>query len=317
MIFLTFLYEEQGWFNKYPQGLIEMMSTADGIWSVPVNIHRSNVMWYLPETLDGLGVAPPATWDDFLAACPTIEAAGLVPLALAQNWTHNHLWESVALGELGVEGWNALWAGEKAFTDPDVVAVWDKFGEILACTNDDAASLSWQQASDMVANGEAAFNVMGDWANGYFATTKGLEPDVDYGWVASPGTDGVFMALSDAFGLPQNAPNRENVLNWLRLMGSVEGQDLFNPFRIIVIGDIGSTILAIERQKIHKLACLCKNLFLRIFQDIHEPAYAGVHNSPAQLLIAYLTAGLSFDECRARYVNGARLFHQNKVGKTR
>jgi glucose/mannose transport system substrate-binding protein len=189
------------------------------------------VMWYLPETLDGLGVEPPATWDDFLAACPTIQDAGLVPLALAQNWTHNHLWESVALAELGVDGWNALWAGEKAFTDADVVAVWDKFGQILECTNDDAASLTWQQASDMVANGEAAFNVMGDWANGYFDTTKGLEPDVDYGWVASPGTDGVFMALSDSFGLPMNAPNRENVLNWLRLMGSVEGQDLFNPLK--------------------------------------------------------------------------------------
>ena len=228
---LTFLYEEQGWFNKYPQGLIDMMSTADGIWSVPVNIHRSNVMWYLPETLDELGVTPPATWDDFLAACPAIQDAGLVPLALAQNWTHNHLWESVALSELGVDGWNALWAGEKAFTDADVVAVWDKFGQILECTNDDAASLTWQQASDMVTNGEAAFNVMGDWANGYFATTKGLEPDVDYGWVASPGTDGVFMALSDSFGLPKNAPNQENVLNWLRLMGSVEGQDLFNPLK--------------------------------------------------------------------------------------
>jgi glucose/mannose transport system substrate-binding protein len=228
---LTFLYEEQGWFDKYPQGLIDMMSTADGIWSVPVNIHRSNVMWYLPETLDGLGVTPPATWDDFLAACPTIQDAGLVPLALAQNWTHNHLWESVALAELGVDGWNALWAGEKAFTDADVVAVWDKFGQILECTNDDASSLTWQQASDMVANGEAAFNVMGDWANGYFDTTKGLEPDVDYGWVAAPGTDGVFMALSDAFGLPKNAPNQENVLNWLRLMGSVEGQDLFNPLK--------------------------------------------------------------------------------------
>jgi len=72
---------------------------------------------------------------------------------------------------------------------------------------------------------------MGDWANGYFETTKGLAPDVDYGWVAAPGTDGVFMALSDAFGLPQNAPNQDNVLNWLRLMGSVEGQDLFNPLK--------------------------------------------------------------------------------------
>jgi glucose/mannose transport system substrate-binding protein len=83
----------------------------------------------------------------------------------------------------------------------------------------------------MVINGDAAFNVMGDWANGYFETTKGLVPEVDYDWLPSPGTDGIFIALADSFGLPKDAPNRENVLNWLRLMGSVEGQDIFNPLK--------------------------------------------------------------------------------------
>lgn len=228
---LTFLYNEEGWFDKYPQGLIDAMSTEDGIWSVPVNIHRSNIMWYIPANLESWGVSVPATWADFLAICPTLQDAGIVPLAVGENWTHAHLFESVALAELGVDGWNALWAGEKAWTDADVVATWELFGDILACSNEDAASLSWQQASDKVINGEAAFNIMGDWANGYFETTKGLAPNVDYAWSASPGTEGVFVALSDSFGLPKDAPNRENVLNWLRLMGSVEGQDIFNPLK--------------------------------------------------------------------------------------
>jgi glucose/mannose transport system substrate-binding protein len=241
---LTFLYEEEGWFDAYPQGLIDMMSTDDGVWSVPVNIHRSNVMWFIPESLDGWGVDVPDTWADFLAICPTLEDAGVVPLSIGENWTHTHLWESVALSELGVDGWNALWAGELPWTDSSVVAVWELFGEILACSNSatDAASLSWQQASDMVINGGAAFNVMGDWANGYFETTKGLAPNVDYGWAPPPGTDGIFMALSDSFGLPKDAPNRENVLNWLRLMGSVEGQDIFNPLKGSIAANMGTDL---------------------------------------------------------------------------
>ncbi|MBI9043176.1 MAG: extracellular solute-binding protein [Anaerolineaceae bacterium] len=228
---LTFLYEEEGWFEKYPQGLIDMMSTEDGVWSVPVNIHRSNVMWFIPENLETWGVDVPASWDDFLGICPDLQAQGVVPLALARNWTHNHLWEAVAVAELGVDGWNALWAGEKAFTDADVVAAWEKFGQILDCTNADATSLSWQQATDMVISGDAAFNEMGDWAMTYFTVINGLEPGVDYSWSPSFGTDGVFIALSDSFGLPQGAPNRDNVINWLKLMGSVEGQDAFNPLK--------------------------------------------------------------------------------------
>jgi len=105
------------------------------------------------------------------------------------------------------------------------------FGDVLACTNDDAAGLSWQQATDMVVGGTAAFNIMGDWAAGYLTTTLGLEPGVGFGWAASPGTDGVFMWLSDAFGLPQGIQNREATLEWLRFIGTAEAHDIFNPLK--------------------------------------------------------------------------------------
>ena len=230
---LTFLYDEEGWWDKFPQGLLDLLSTDEGIWSVPVNIHRSNVMWYVPANLEAWGVEAPATWDDFLAMCPTLQDAGVTPLVIGENWTVNHLWESVALSELGVDGWNALWAGEKHWTDDDVVAMWEKFGQILDCSNinEDAATLSWQQAVDKVVNGEAAFNVMGDWAAGYMVTTLGLEPGVGFAWQASPGTDGVFMMLSDSFGLPKGAKNRDATIAWLKLLGSREGQDIFNPLK--------------------------------------------------------------------------------------
>ncbi len=228
---LTFLFEEEGWMDQFPQGLLDLISTDEGIWSVPVNIHRSNVLWFVPAKLAEWGVEVPATWADFLAVCPTLKDKGVTPLALGENWTVNHLWESVALAELGVEGWNGLWDGSKAWTDPDVVAMWNTFGQILDCTNPDAASLSWQQATDMVVNGQAAFNVMGDWAAGYMVTTLGLVPGEGFGWAAAPGTTGVFMMLSDSFGLPVGAPNRDATIAWLKLLGSAEGQDIFNPLK--------------------------------------------------------------------------------------
>jgi glucose/mannose transport system substrate-binding protein len=241
---LTFLFEEEGWMEKYPQGLLDLISTDEGIWSVPVNIHRSNVMWYNPAKVEEWGIEVPATWDDFLAVCPTLQDAGVIPLVVAENWTVNHLWESVALSELGPEGWAMLWTGEKKFTDDDVVAMWEKFGEVLDCTNIDvdAATLSWQQATDKVVSGEAAFNVMGDWAAGYMSTTLGLEPGVGFGWVASPGTTGVFMMLSDSFGLPKDIKNRDAAVEWLRLLGSVEGQDIFNPLKGSIAAHLDSDL---------------------------------------------------------------------------
>ncbi|MCG7851041.1 MAG: ABC transporter substrate-binding protein [Methanosarcinaceae archaeon] len=239
---LTFLFDEEGWMDKFPAGLLDLLSTDDGIWSVPVNIHRSNVLWYIPANLKTWNITVPETWDDFLTICPALEAQGVVPLSLGENWTHNHLWEAIAVSELGVEGWNALWAGEKSWTDADVVATWEMFDKILDCTNEDATSISWQQASDMVINGEAAFNEMGDWAAGYFTTTNKLEPKTDFDWAPPPGTKGVFIALSDSFGLPLGAPNRDATLAWLKVMGSVEGQDTFNPLKGSIAGRLDSDL---------------------------------------------------------------------------
>lgn len=230
---LTPLYEENGWFDVFPQDLIDLLTYEGGIYSVPVNIHRSNVLWYVPANLEEWGVSVPTSIDEFLSTCATLQEAGVTPLVVGEAWTVNHLWESVALAELGADGWNALWSGELSPNGEEMVGVFNTFNDVLACTNinDDAAGLSWQQATDQVIAGTAAFNVMGDWAAGYLTTTVGLEPGTDFGWAASPGTDGVFMWLSDSFGLPVDIANRDNAVAWLELLGSQEGQNAFNPLK--------------------------------------------------------------------------------------
>ncbi len=229
---LSSLFRSEGWTDRFPEGLINLLSTQDGVWSVPVNIHRSNVMWYVPAKLEEWGVTPPKTWEEFIAACKTLQGKGLqAPLALGENWTQQHLWESVALGVLGPGDYAALWTGQLKFNDPKVVRAWEVFGQVLDFANRDAAGLSWQQAVDRVVRGQAAFNIMGDWAAGYMTTTLKLQPGEGFGWAPAPGTAGTFMMLSDSFGLPVGAENRENAINWLRLCGSLRGQDIFNPLK--------------------------------------------------------------------------------------
>ena len=238
---LASLYQSMGWTTRFPAGLVSLLSARGGIWSVPVNIHRSNVMWYVPAKLKEWGVTPPKTWDEFLAVAKTLQGKGLdYPLALGENWTQQHLWESVALGVLGPENWSALWTGKLKFTDPRAVKVWDTFGKVLEVANPDAAGLSWQQATDLVVQGNAAFNVMGDWAAGYMATTLMLRPGEGFGWAPAPGTTGTFMMLSDSFGLPKGIKNRAQALNWLKLLGSKTGQDIFNPLKGSIAARIDS-----------------------------------------------------------------------------
>lgn len=231
---LTWLYEQEGWFDVFPQRLIDELSYNGGIYSVPVNIHRAGVMWYIPTHLQAWGIQqPPATLAEFYAACALLREGGVTPLVIGETWTVIHLWDQVALSVLGADGYEALWSGALSPISPQMLAVWDEFGKVLDCTNiaENAAGLSWQQATDLIVSGQAAFNVMGDWVAGYLSTTLGLEAGVGYGWADFPATEGTFTWLSDTFGLPVGAPNEAAAIAWLRLLGSLEGQNAFNPLK--------------------------------------------------------------------------------------
>jgi glucose/mannose transport system substrate-binding protein len=229
---VTFIFEQNGWLDKYPKGVIDVLSYNGDIWSVPVNIHRSNVLWYNKKIFTDNGLTPPATFDEFFAAADKLQAAGVTPLALGDNgiWAATHLMESVLLGTMGPDKYKGLWAGTTDWNGPEVKSALDTFTKMMGYVNEDHAALSWDQAAQLVADGDAAMTIMGDWAEGYFKSIN-LTPDVDFGWVPSPGTKGTFIMLSDSFGLPKGAPDRDNAVAWLTLCGSKEGQDAFNPLK--------------------------------------------------------------------------------------
>lgn len=228
---LNFLFEEEGWLDVLPEAIIPQISHDGNIYSVPVNIHRANVLWYIPEQLDDLGVTVPASWDDFFTTAENLAAQGVTPLALGEQWTAMHLFETVLLGTMSLAEYDGLWDGTTDWGGPQVAAAIEVFERLLGYTNADASTLSWDQASQLVIDGDAAFTIMGDWAAGYFGA-QGLEPgEGGYGWAPVPGTEGVFQWLSDSFVLPVNAHNRDGAIAWLRVAGSRAGQDAFNPIK--------------------------------------------------------------------------------------
>lgn len=227
---LNDLYQSEGWLAVMPQTLIPLISDGGNIYSVPVNIHRANVLWYNPAVLDANGVAVPTTIDEWFAAMDTLKAAGVTPLALGEQWTKMHLMETILLGSLGPDKYNGLWTGATSWGSAEVTAALGNFQKALTYTNSDSASLSWQDAAQLVVNGNAAFNVMGDWAEGYFREL-GKTPMTDYGWAPVPGSVGVFQFLSDSFVLAVGAPDKDGAIAWLKVAGSKEGQEAFNPVK--------------------------------------------------------------------------------------
>lgn len=230
---LNDLYEENDWFDKFPESLIELVSAEGNIYSVPVNIHRGNVIFYNKAVFDEHGIDVPTTLEEFFDVADKLQDADVVPLALGdkESWEATQIFENVLAAELGTEDYINLFAGEVDFDDERVVSAADKFGKMLDYVNEDHASRNWQDSAQLVAEGEAAMINMGDWAKGYFVNDLNLVTNEDFGYFAFPGTDGDFAVITDTFGLPKGIDNVEATKEFLTVLGSVEGQDAFNPLK--------------------------------------------------------------------------------------
>ncbi|WDL95665.1 ABC transporter substrate-binding protein [Alicyclobacillus sp. ALC3] len=232
---LNSLYKSQGWYSVFPKSLLNLVTFNGNIYAVPVDMQRANVLWYNTGVFKKYNLTPPTTWAQFLTEAQTLKSHGITPLALGNhgNWETTLLWSDVLLGTVGQTEYNNLMNGKASWNSAGVKQASQTYLNVMKYTNSDASSLHWADADQMVAQGKAAMNVMGDWANGYFATTAGLTPGKQYGWAPTPGSQGVFAAVSDVFGLPSKLSGKAktNATNFLKVLGSAEGQKQFNPLK--------------------------------------------------------------------------------------
>ena len=227
---VSFLYKQEGWDKVFPKDLIKTLTTKGKIYSVPVNIHRSNVLWWNPAAAKKAGITKaPATLDAMIADMEKFKKAGIDGIALAGNgdWAIAHLFDYVLLASMGPDKFDGLWKGTTKWNGPEVKKAIGQFSKVLSYGNS-SKSLDWPDAGKLVTTGKAGFFIMGDWASSQWQS-EGLKLGKDYTWAPGPGTAGVYQWLSDSFTLPKGATNRDAGIAWLKVCGSKAGQDAFNP----------------------------------------------------------------------------------------
>ena len=193
--------EANNWSDILPAAIAGHMQ-CDGTWcAAPVNVHRVDWIWANAEVLSSNGIAMPTTWEEFNAAAEKLQAAGIIPLAHGgQAWQDATVFEAVALGTLGADGFR------KAFVEldmdtiksDDMIAVFDQMRTMRGFVDSNFSGRDWNLATAMVMNGEAAFQIMGDWAKGEF-TAAGKVPGDDFLCASTPGEG--FLYNVDSFAM--------------------------------------------------------------------------------------------------------------------
>jgi glucose/mannose transport system substrate-binding protein len=230
---LDFLFASEGWSDVFPPDIVDMVSHAGRAYAVPLNIHRTNALYYNARIFRAHGLALPRTLTELHTVADTLRARGVTPMALGikHPWTLTMLaYECVMVSDAGGERYVEFFSGRRDARDGALRSTLDHVGRILGYANADAALLTWDQAVDRVRTGDAAMTITGDWAKGYLIN-KGCRIGEDFGEIPMPGASGAFVFALDTFGLPRDAPHPTGAIDLLKAFGSREGQDAFSPVK--------------------------------------------------------------------------------------
>jgi glucose/mannose transport system substrate-binding protein len=228
---LDFLFASEGWGAVFPADVLELVSHGGRLYAVPVDIHRTNTLFFNRRKLAQQGFSPPTTLEDLHEVAGALRARGIVPFSIGykDQWTLTMLaFENVMVAVAGGDYYRDFFQGKRSADDPELCATLGHVARILDYSNKDAASLGWDGAVERVLTGRAAMTIMGDWAKGYLISSGS---SFEFGETPSPGAGGAFVFATDTFGLPKRASQRAGAIELLKVFGSKEGQDAFNPLK--------------------------------------------------------------------------------------
>jgi multiple sugar transport system substrate-binding protein len=157
-------WQKDGWNQTY--AAVKPPSTYAGKqYAAPLG-YDSYGFFYRKDLFEKAGISgEPKTWDEFLADCKKLKAAGIAPIAVPakDSWTLAAWFDYLDLRINGYAFHEQLMAGEIPYTDPRVRKVYATWKTLIDDKYfvDNALSYDVDSVSPLLVNGQAAMMLMG------------------------------------------------------------------------------------------------------------------------------------------------------------
>ncbi len=220
--------------------------TVDGgVYGVPFSSAQAGAILYSKPMYEELGLKVPTTWDEFIANCDAIKAAGKTPIfgAFADSWTAQVMYlgdhYNVAAAEPNFA--KEFEAGTAKYaTSAAGLKSWAKLAQTSTYYNEDYLAATYDDGCDAIANAEAGHWVMLTMALSNIFELYGDQVN-DIGVFGIPGDDandqGLTVWMPGAIYGNKNTDKTEDILRFMEFYISDEAIDAYagasssSPFR--------------------------------------------------------------------------------------
>ena len=201
---ITDIAEAEGWTSMVNPPSLLAACTVDGrVYCAPVNIHSWQWLWLSHKAYSDAGVDVPTNWDEFVAAAPALEKAGILPMAMGQQgWQQSGAFNVFMASLLPSEVFMSVYGDKDTAVagGADVAKVFKAASDARAMAANSTVQ-NWNDATNLVITGKAGGQIMGDWAQGEFSVA-GSVAGKDYSCLPGLGSNPRLSTGGDAFYFP-------------------------------------------------------------------------------------------------------------------
>jgi ABC-type glycerol-3-phosphate transport system substrate-binding protein len=224
------VYTTNGFDQTYAPGFVALASVDGKQYFLPTSYYWWAV-YYRPSLFQQVGIDKvPKTWDELLAACDTLNAAGITPITIGTRypWTAAAWFDYLDMRVNGPEFHINLMLLKESYTDERVKKVFDYWKQLFDhnCFIADAAAYTWQEAVPFMTDGKAAMYLMGQFITDEYPDE--MENDLDFFRfpVIDPAVPIGEDAPTDGFFMAAGARNLDGGKKFLAFLGSKEVQQM-------------------------------------------------------------------------------------------
>lgn len=173
--------------HDFNDSTVEAYSYDGGVWAVPL-YNMSMNLWYRPSVFEAAGLSVPNTWDEWKAAAEALTADGTYGMGLPANqqlYTDQTVYSVMVNG-----GASEIYdeTGALRFDNPETVAAYSFYNDMLAYSPPDAPSWTWGEAEACFASAACGMIMQFTVISTYDSQAGGDASDL--GVAAIPSVDG-------------------------------------------------------------------------------------------------------------------------------
>ncbi|WP_235560032.1 ABC transporter substrate-binding protein [Microbacterium sp. Leaf159] len=218
--------------NPAVQEILAELGTKQGEVNGLGYVNNANGVIYNQDIFEEQGLEVPETWDEFIAVCDALEAAGITPFygTLADSWT-------------GMPSWNALgaYASQDGFFDDmraegedvgadsavsfenDFPEVMEQQAQLFSYMQEGYRGRTYDDGNAAFARGESAMLLQGIWA---LNPVKAINPDINAAIFPYPASDDpddrlLVSGVDVVVTMAKDTPHREEALRFIEYLFDV------------------------------------------------------------------------------------------------